>query len=125
MKKILIVITAVFFVGMLVLTFAAKPIHNSTLPHVSAERVQQALFPTENGSTQTLAVTSEQYEQGVYVLYNANVNGEPRDFIRRAQIVAGQEYDGYVEVVSGLFFTDKIVVESDRELREGEVVVIA
>lgn len=125
MKKILIAVTAVFFAGMLVLTFTARTVHNAGLPHISAARVQTASFPVEGGFAQALAVTTEQYEQGVYLLYKTTVNGEQRDFIRRAEIVPGQEYEGFVEVVSGLSLADKIVVESDRELREGEVVVVS
>ena len=131
MKKILVIITAVFFAGMLFLTVFARDIHNSALPHVTASRVQQAQFPfeytDENGNTfvgteSKLAVTTEQYEQGVYILYKDEKNGEMRNFIRHAYIVAGREHDGYVEVVSGLTFGDRIVVDSDRLLREGEVV---
>lgn len=66
----------------------------------------------------------EQYENGVYILYRAEVNDELRDFIRRAEIIPGQEYGGFVEVVSGLTFSDRIVVDSDRELCEGEVIVL-
>lgn len=131
MKKILVIITAVFFSGMLFLTVFARDIHNSALPHVTASRVQQAQFPfeytDENGNTfvgteSKLAVTTEQYEQGVYILYKDEKNGEMRDYIRRANIEAGRKHDGYVEVVSGLTFGDRIVVDSDRLLREGEVV---
>lgn len=131
MKKILVIITAVFFAGMLFLTVFARDIHNSALPHVTASRVQQAQFPfeytDENGNTfvgteSKLAVTTEQYEQGVYILYKDEKNGEMRDYIRRANIEAGRKHDGYVEVVSGLTFGDRIVVDSDRLLREGEVV---
>ena len=131
MKKILVIITAVFFAGMLFLTVFARDIHNSALPHVTASRVQQAQFPfeytDENGNTfvgteSKLAVTSEQFKQGVYILYKDEKNGEMRNFIRRANIEAGREHDRYVEVVSGLTFGDRIVVDSDRLLREGEVV---
>ena len=132
MKKILVIITAVFFAGMLFLTVFARNIHNSTLPHVTANRVQRAQFPfeytDENGNTlvgtqSQAAVTAEQLERGVYVLYKDEKNGEMRDFVRRAEIEAGREHDGYVEVVSGLTFGDRIVVDSDRLLCEGEVVL--
>ena len=132
MKKILVIITAVFFAAMVFLTAFAREIHNSALPHVTASRVQRAQFPfeytDENGNTfvgteSKLAVTTEQFEQGVYVLYKAEKNGETRDFIRRADIEAGRENGGFVEVVSGLSHGDKIVVSSDRELCEGEVIV--
>ncbi len=61
MKKILIAVTAMFFAGMLVLTFVARPVHNAGLPHIAAVRVQTASFPVEGGFTQALAVTAEQY----------------------------------------------------------------
>ena len=133
MKRILIAFTVVFFSGMLELTLTARSIHNASLPHVSVRRVTMSEFPfeyidesgnTQTGTAQKPAVTVEQYENGVYILYRAEVNGELRDFIRRAEMIPGQEYGGFVEVVSGLTFSDRIVVDSDRELCEGEVMVL-
>ncbi len=130
--KILIIITAVFFAVMLALTFTSRGIHESGLPHVKAGRLAEADFPIEftdeNGNTltgfrQAPAVTKEQLEQGVYVLYTAEKNGEVRDFVQRAEIVPGIECDGYIEVLGGVSSYDKIVVESDREFTDGEVVV--
>ncbi|MGN0596485.1 MAG: hypothetical protein ACI4J1_04060 [Ruminiclostridium sp.] len=133
MKKILVIITAVFFSGMLFLSLFARDIHNSTLPNVTASRIQQAQFPfeytDENGNSfvgaeSKLAVTAEQFEQGVYVIYTAEKNGEMRDFIRRADIVSGQEYGGYVEVVSGITPNERIVAEYTGYLFDGCEVVI-
>ncbi len=70
------------------------------------------------------AVSKEQLEQGVDVLYTAEKNGEKRDFIRLAEITAGEEYEGYVEVTGGLSPIDRIVTESDRELAECEVLIV-
>lgn len=132
MKKILVIITAVFFASMLFLSLFSRDIHNSGLPHISASRVQRAQFPFEYtdesgetlvGTESKLAITKEQFEHGVYVLYKAEKNGQVRDFIRRAAIETGRENGGFVEVISGLSHGDKIVVSSDRELCEGEVVV--
>lgn len=131
--KLLIIITALFFAGMLALTLTARSIHNASLPHVRAERPASAKFPfeyaDENGELRTgmryaPAVSKEQLEQGVYVLYTAEKNGEKRDFIRLAEITAGEEYEGYVEVTGGLSPIDRIVTESDRELAEGEVLIV-
>ena len=133
MKKLLVIITAVFFAGMLFLTAFAREIHNSSLPHVTASRVQQAQFPfeytDENGNTFTgteskLAVTKEQLERGVYVLYKYEKNGEMRDFIRHADIEAGREHDGYVEVVSGITHNERIVAEYTSNLYDGCEVII-
>lgn len=131
--KLLITITALFFAGMLALTLTARSIHNASLPHVRAERPVSAKFPfeytDENGELLTgmryaPAVSKEQLEQGVYVIYTAEKNGEKRDFIRLADIIAGEEYEGYVEITGGLSSIDRIVTESDRELAEGEVLIV-
>lgn len=134
MKKILAIITAVFFAVMLFLTVFARDIHNSALPHITASRVQQAQFPfeytDENGNTfvgteSKLAVTTEQYKQGVYILYKDEKNGEMRDFIRRADIETGREQDGYVEIVSGITHNERIVMEYTGYLYDGcEVVIV-
>lgn len=130
--KILIIITAVFFAIMLVLTFSSRSIHEAGLPHVKAGRLAEAEFPIEfmdengdvmTGFRQSPAVTKEQLEHGVYVLYTAGKNGEVRDFVRRAEIVPGAECDGYIEVLGGVTSYDKIVLESDRDIADGEVVV--
>ena len=134
MKKILVIITAVFFAGMLFLTVFARDIHNSTLPHVTANRVQRVQFPfeytDENGNTlvgtqSQTAVTAEQLERGVYVLYKDEKNGEMRDFVRRAEIEAGREHDGYVEVISGISPNERIAAEYTGELYDGCEVVAA
>ena len=134
MKKILAIITAVFFAVMLFLTVFARDIHNSALPHITASRVQQAQFPfeytDENGNTfvgteSKLAVTTEQYKQGVYILYKDEKNGEMRDFTRRADIETGREQDGYVEIVSGITHNERIVMEYTGYLYDGcEVVIV-
>ena len=131
--KLLVIIAALFFTGMLTLTLTARSIHNASLPHVRAERPESAGFPfeytDENGDLRTgmryaPAVSREQLEQGVYVLYTAEKNGEKRDFIRLAEITAGEEYEGYIEIAGGLSPIDRIVTESDRELAEGEVLIV-
>ena len=69
--KILIIITAVFFAVMLVLTFSSRSIHEAGLPHVKAGRLSEAEFPIEftdengelmTGTRQAPAVTKEQLE---------------------------------------------------------------
>ena len=117
---------------MLALTFSSRSIHEAGLPHVKAGRLAEAEFPIEftdengelmTGTRQAPAVTKEQLEQGVYVLYTAGKNGEVRDFVRRVKIVPGAECDGYIEVLGGVSSFDKIVVGSDRDIADGEVVV--
>ncbi|MGN0655201.1 MAG: hypothetical protein ACI4KR_00260 [Ruminiclostridium sp.] len=119
---------------MLFLTAFARDIHNSALPHVTVSRIQQAQFPFEYtdesgttfvGTESKLAVTKEQLERGVYVLYKDEKNGEIRDFIRRVNIETGREQDGYIEIVSGISHNELIVAEYTGALFDGcEVVVV-
>lgn len=127
-KKILIIVTTLFFAGMLFLTFFAEKIHESSLPEVTASRPEQRLFPyeyiDENGEPQTglvqkIAVPKSMIEEGVFVVCSAEKNGTKRSFVRYADIQIGEERDGYVEIVSGILFSDQIVTERSGELYDG------
>lgn len=131
--KILIIVTAVFFAVMLALTFSARSIHEAGLPHVKAGRFSEVMLPFEftdengevvTGMRQALAISAEQMEQGVYILYTAEKNGEVRDFARRAEILCGAEFDGYFEVLGGVSAFEKVVVDSEQDITDGEVAVV-
>ena len=75
--KILIIITAVFFAVMLVLTFSSRSIHEAGLPHVKAGRLSEAEVPIEftdengelmTGTRQAPAVTKEQLVGSKYII---------------------------------------------------------
>lgn len=132
-KKILLIVTVLFFAAMLFLTLFAEKIHENSLPKVIASRPEQRLFPyeytDENGDSQTgsiekIAVPDSMLESGVFVIYSAEKNGTKRNFVRLAPVQAGEERDGYVEVVSGIMFSDRIVMESSEELFDGAEVAV-
>ena len=127
-KKILITITALFFSAMLFLSLFAEKIHNAGLPKVTVSRPEtltfEEIFTDENGETYTFytektAISKEQIEQGVYVLCSAEKNGTKRNFIKLVQVVTGAEKDGYLEIVSGINYGEKIVTSSTAELYDG------
>lgn len=131
-KKILIIITALFFSAMLFLSLFAEKIHNANLPKVTVSRPEtctfEETFTDENGETYTFytektTISKEQIEQGIYVLYSAEKNGTKRSFVRLAQVVTGTENDGYLEIVSGINYGEKIVTSSTAELYDGAEVV--
>ncbi|MCM1298351.1 MAG: hypothetical protein NC203_05680 [Firmicutes bacterium] len=133
MKKTLLVITVIFFSAMLILTVFAEDIHNSSLPRVTASQPEQRYFPYEytdengnaqTGSVQKTAVPKALSEQGVYVIYSAEKNGTVRSFVRLADVVTGEEKDGYVEIISGITLMDRIVTESSAELYDGAEVAM-
>ena len=124
-KKILLIVTVLFFAAMLFLTLFAEKIHENSLPKVTAARPERQLFPYEftdengetyTGSTEKIAVPKSMLGSGVYVIYSAEKNGTKRNFVRRAVIQTGEECNGYVEVVSGIMINDRIVMGSDKEL---------
>jgi hypothetical protein len=128
MKKMLVVITAAFFAAMLFFTAFAEGIHTAALPVVSVQRPEQKTFPveytSEDGTTATgtqtaVAVSETLLESGVYVIYTAKKNGTERTFVRKAEIAAGEEKDGYFEVLSGLTYLDQIVTSDTADLYDG------
>lgn len=127
-KKILLIFTIFFWAGMLFLTFFAEQIHIAALPKVTALRPEQKLFPyehtdangdTQTGSMQKIAVPRSLLEGDVFIVYSAEKNGTRRSFVRLAPIQTGEERDGYVEVVSGITFADRIVYQHSGELFDG------
>ncbi len=132
-KKFLIIITVIFFTTMLFLSLFAEQIHNSGLPEVTVSRPETRTFEEsytdENGETYTFytektALSKEQLEKGVYVLYFAEKNGTKRSFVRLTQVVTGAENDGYFEIISGINYGEKIVTSSTTELYDGAEVVV-
>ena len=128
MKKILIVITIIFFAGMLFLTFFAETIHESLLPQVTAASPERRDFPfeytDENGETRTgsirkTAVPKSESDNGIFIVYSAEKNGTKRYFAQLADIQTGEESGDYVEVVSGISYTDRVIKESSKELFNG------
>lgn len=127
-KKILLFFTILFFVAMLFLTLFAEKIHENSLPKVTAARPEQKLFPYEytdengepqTGSIQKIAISKSMLEDGVYAIYSAEKNGTRRSFVRLAPVQTGEARDGYVEIFSGIQFSDRIVVESSVALYDG------
>ena len=133
-KKITLVITVLFFALMLFLTFFAESIHSASLPRVIVSRVENKLFPVErvlddgtvmSFSQERSAVSEELLNMGIYTLYSIEKNGTKRNYVREVFVETGERTeDGYYEVVSGLSFIDRIVVESTGELYDGCEVVV-
>ncbi|MGN1304841.1 MAG: hypothetical protein ACI4YB_07385 [Oscillospiraceae bacterium] len=132
-KKALIVISTLFLFSMLFLSLFAEKIHNANLPKVTVSRLEthtfEEMYTDENGKTHTfytdkVALTTEQIEKGVYVVYSAEKNGTKRSFVRLAQVVTGAEKDGYFEIVAGLSLNDRVVIKQTDYIYDGCEVII-
>lgn len=133
MKKLTLAVTVLFFSAMLLLTFLAQPIHNAALPRVTASKVETRAFDDRYIDAEGNTVNMESYktavpitlaEQRIYTVYTAEKNGTQRQFVRLVDIRTGRiTEDGYVEVMSGLMFNDRIVTEHTGELYDGAEVM--
>lgn len=134
MKKVLVIITVLFFGTMLFLSLFSEAIHNSLLPHVTASHAENRLFSFEYtgengnisvGAQTKSAVPAELLENGVFVVYSAEKNGTKRTFVRFTEVQGGRvSDDGYVEVISGINFSDRFVIESNKDLFDGCEVIV-
>lgn len=133
MKKILPVVTVIFFSIMLFLTIFAEQIHNESLAKVVVSRPEQKPFPFEytdengniqTGSVQKNALPESMLGQDIYVVYTADKNGTVRNFVRCVTVQTGKKANGFVEIISGIDFTDRMVTESSDNLYDGCEVVL-
>lgn len=121
--KVCLALTLLFFIGMTVLTFTARDIHNSRLPHVTAKRLTRELFG--DGFTRKLALPKELTEgDGVFIITSRIINGEKRDIARRVVLTTGQEDEEFYEVTGGIMGNELVIIESDRGLRDGDEVFV-
>lgn len=122
MKKLLICVTALFIIAMTVLTFTARDIHNSTLPHVTAKRLSQVAF---NDYSRTLAIPKEIIDNGdVFIIGTRIINGEKRNVAQKVTLTLGLENDDYYEVIGGIIGNELIIFSTDRELENGDEVFV-
>ncbi len=129
MKTVItIIVTVLFFAAMLFLTISARAIHNASLPLVTAEKLKSVQFPFEYtnqngeitvGTKSALAIENEMLGSDIFVLYQKEKNSDLRYYVRLAKIETGAEYGGFTEVLSGIGYGDKVVVNTDKELYDG------
>ena len=60
----------------------------------------------------------------IFILYQKEKNGDLRYYVRLAKIETGAENNGFTEVLSGIGYGDKGVVNTDKELYDGCEVTI-
>ncbi len=125
-----LMVSVLFFGSMLLLTFTARQIHNLQLPQVQVGYLEQKLFPIalgdakEQGLRSGLALAKELTEKPVYVIYEAEKNREMRTFVRQVQPITGVEREGYLEVLDGIGYRDRVVLRSSIDLWDGAEVSI-
>lgn len=128
-KWALIAFTVFFFASIAVLTFTAKSIRESMLPHVTAARLTRENFSVQLQSGVTvnskkLAIPKDMLGSGeLFIVAERVVNGEKRTFAQKINIKTGLENDGFFEVTGGLLGNEFLILTSDRPFSDGDEVL--
>ncbi|MDR1669367.1 MAG: hypothetical protein LBR76_05365 [Oscillospiraceae bacterium] len=121
--KFLLAACGLFFGIIAILTVFARPIHISTLPHVTASRVTRELF--SDNYTRKPAVPKDLLDNGgVFIVERRPFNGEMRDFARRLTVTLGEENETHFEIKEGITGNEILITGSDREVNDGSEVLI-
>lgn len=92
MNKFLNIFSAVFWLGMLILTAAAKPIHNNRLPHTEVMTVKKqdfvCTFSDDNGNVLTtprraVGIPGALPTEDIYVIIQEEVYGRTDILLRK------------------------------------------
>ncbi|NLC20072.1 MAG: hypothetical protein GX757_12815 [Clostridiales bacterium] len=135
-KKIPLILTVLFFMLMIFLSFTARSIHNRMIPNVRVTRLTREKFQYEksfeDGTVRTVvrssyAVPKWMYDQDfLYVVVPGIKNGDERTFARKISLPIGSENDDYYEIAEQFYDVNRLfIIESDKEIQDGtEVYVI-
>ena len=121
-KRIILIISILFYAAMAVLSLTARKIHNASLPQVEVMELKSDIFYNEDGSTSFgTSFPKELYNDGVvYRVVAEMINKEIRYIARLAQnIEFGKENFTCYEVTDGLFYSDKIITSSLEGITDG------
>ncbi len=134
MKRIITIATVLFFGLMTVLTFSARSIHNSNLPHVETIDISKqdfvCVFYDEQGveySTlrRAIGIPNEALSNDIFIAVPKEVYGETRYFACKVEPMYYEDYfsDYYTAVLVGLSAGDRLVVY-DGVLTDGCEIVV-
>lgn len=129
-KRILIVVSVLFWSGMLLLTAFSEQLYYMALPKVEVAKAAKRKFErgitAEDGTVQgittvTVLAVPETAVQGdcVYVLQTV----EEELVVSTVRVAVGLQQDGYVEINQGLQAGAKVVSWAECSLEDGMIVV--
>ena len=130
-KKAADIIFSVFFTVMLLLTLFAEDLYRLTLPKVAVEEVTRKAFSVEvEGPDGTMYETRRTVlaipKEALHgeIVYSVNETGDGL-FLVENIVTTGEEKDGFVEIISGVFAKTKVVIGSDRDFYAGQQVLLS
>lgn len=135
-KRITIFVCVFFYVILLVLTLAARPIHNASLPRVTVGTLDFKEFDYVEDESSDIAfrknyrlsvgLPKELYDNHkVYIIRKEIVNGEERDIAREVtNLELGQSNDKFYEVIRGISMLDQVVFTGQEYIQDGSEVYV-
>ena len=127
-KKMILIISALFYICMFILTIKAEDIHMSRLPKVTAQKLSykyiEYIAILEDGTPypntkKVLAIPKEIYESGqIFVIITGEERGLERSYAKKAEVKIGISDEQYYEVISGLNRSDYVIIEGYEELSD-------
>ena len=123
-KKILFGISAVFYLGMIVLSLSAKRLYTASLVRVRICYPEQRLFRVDGERAYLTAIPEELAKKELYALTEVERNGELRYVAERLEPCFGELQDGYYPVLEGVNILSPLVVEGMEDLTEGQEVFL-
>lgn len=127
-KKIVIIISILFYAGMLFMTCTARNLHETKLPHVKVVELEYGLFTDGNGETSFgVTLPKKWYRDGeIYRIANVLINDEYRTIARKVDsLEIGLENDDDYQVKNGLGAREKIIISNLNGLTDGcEVYIV-
>lgn len=127
-KKLVIIISILFYAGMLFMTYAARPLHEAGLPHVTVLELEYGLFTDENGEEAFgVMLPKKWYQEGeLYKIAGKRINDEYRTIAKRVDsLEIGLENEDCYQVKNGLGAREQIIVGSLEGVVDGcEVYIV-
>lgn len=125
-KKVLWLVTILFYCCMLVLAITAKRRHQAELTEVTVMIPLSVSFDEGVAVNPSPALPEEMVQrEKLFEVVTEVVNGEERTIVHEiANISLGREKDGVVEVVQGISSLGQIVVTGWEDLQDGDEVIV-
>lgn len=136
-KIIPIVLCALFYCSMILLTLFSRRIYNNSLPNVKVERLPKKVFSVvfdytsmgygyTEGERRSMAIPKEIYDLGkIFIVETGMKNGEERTFVRLLnQVTIGFDDEDNYEVLEGISEKAFVVVNGYEKLNDGDEVYV-
>ncbi len=127
-KRLIMIISILFYAGMLFMTYTARTLHEAGLPHVMVSELDYGLITDQNGKESFGVLLPKEWYRGgvIFRITNEMINNEYRTIAKRVDsLEIGLENDDYYQVEKGLGSREKIIISDLDGVTDGcEVYIV-